>query len=101
MALLQLRQKNDKRAKPIPKPDPKAAPKPAPKGKHAQLFRMRRKVGKAFYSHPLGVQVPAEIHQWLPPKCVTGFELCSADWTRGRQGHRMGMASKDRPQQNH
>ena len=26
------------------------APKPAPKGKHVQLFKMRRKVGKGFYS---------------------------------------------------
>ena len=26
------------------------APKPAPKGKHVQLFKMRRKVAKCFYS---------------------------------------------------
>ena len=26
------------------------APKPAPKDKHVQLFKMRRKVGKGFYS---------------------------------------------------
>ena len=36
--------------KPIPKPAAKPAPKPAPKGKHLQLFKMRRKVGKGFYS---------------------------------------------------
>ena len=28
----------------------KPAPKPAPEGKHVQLFKMRRKVGKGFYS---------------------------------------------------
>ena len=33
-----------------PKPIPKPAPQPAPKGKHVQLFKMRRKVGKGFYS---------------------------------------------------
>ena len=32
---------------------PKAAPKPAPKGKHVQLFKMKRKVGKGFYSVPV------------------------------------------------
>ena len=36
--------------KPIPKPAAKPAPKPARKGKHLQLFKMRRKVGKGFYS---------------------------------------------------
>ena len=36
--------------KPIPKPEAKPAPRPAPKGKHVQLFKMRRKVGKGFYS---------------------------------------------------
>ena len=36
--------------KPIPKPAAKPAPKPAPKGKHLQLFKMRLKVGKGFYS---------------------------------------------------
>ena len=36
--------------KPIPKPEAKPAPKPAPKGKHVQLFQMRRKIGKGFYS---------------------------------------------------
>ena len=34
-------------------PAPKAAPKPAPKGKHVQLFKMKRKVGKGFYSVPV------------------------------------------------
>ena len=33
-----------------PKPVPQSAPKPAPKGKHVQLFKMRCKVGKGFYS---------------------------------------------------
>ena len=36
--------------KPIPKPAAKPTPKPAPKGKHLQLFKMRRKVGNGFYS---------------------------------------------------
>ena len=36
--------------KTIPKPAAKPAPKPAPKGKHLQLFKMRSKVGKGFYS---------------------------------------------------
>ena len=35
----------NRKPKPIPKPDAKRAPKPAPKGKHVQLFKMRRKVG--------------------------------------------------------
>ena len=35
---------------PIPRPAAKPAPKPAPKGKHLQLFKMRCKVGKGFYS---------------------------------------------------
>ena len=35
--------------KPIPDPEAKAAPKPAPEGKHVQLLKMRRKVGKGFY----------------------------------------------------
>ena len=34
----------------FPKPAAKPAPKPAPKGKHLQLFKMRRKVVKGFYS---------------------------------------------------
>ena len=38
---------------PAAKPAPKAAPKPAPKGKHVQLFKMKRKVGKGFYSVPV------------------------------------------------
>ena len=33
-----------------PKPIPKPEAKPALKGKHVQLFKMRRKVGKGFYS---------------------------------------------------
>ena len=38
---------------PAVKPAPKAAPKPAPKGKHVQLFKMKRKAGKGFYSVPV------------------------------------------------
>ena len=38
---------------PPAKPAPKAAPKPAPKGKHVQLFKMKRKIGKGFYSVPV------------------------------------------------
>ena len=38
---------------PAAKPAPKAALKPAPKGKHVQLFKMKRKVGKGFYSVPV------------------------------------------------
>ena len=30
---------------------PKPAAKPAPKGKHLQLFKMRRKVGKGFWGN--------------------------------------------------
>ena len=37
----------------IPKPEGMPGPKPAPKGKHVQLFKMRRKVGKGFYSTAL------------------------------------------------
>ena len=33
-----------------------SAPKPAPKGKHVQLFQMKRKVGKGFYSVPVDGQ---------------------------------------------
>ena len=40
----------NRKPKPIPKPEAKPAPKPAPKGKHVQLFKMGRKVGKGFYS---------------------------------------------------
>ena len=40
----------NRKTKPIPKPEAKPAPKPAPKGKHVQLFKMRRKVGNGFYS---------------------------------------------------
>ena len=39
-----------RKPKPISKPEAKPAPKPAPKGKHVQLFKMRRKDGKGFYS---------------------------------------------------
>ena len=38
---------------PAAKPALKAAPKPAPKGKHVQLFTMKQKVGKGFYSVPV------------------------------------------------
>ena len=40
----------NRKPKPIPKPKAKPGPKRAPKGKHVQLFKMRRKVGKGFYS---------------------------------------------------
>ena len=40
----------NRKSKPIPKPEAKPAPKPAPKGKHVQLCKIRRKVGKGFYS---------------------------------------------------
>ena len=40
----------NRKPEPIPKPEAKPAPKAAPKGKHVQLFKMRRKVGKGFYS---------------------------------------------------
>jgi len=40
----------NRKPKPIPKPEAKPAPKAAPKGKHVQLFKMRCKVGKGFYS---------------------------------------------------
>ena len=40
----------NRKPKPIPKPEAKPAPRPAPKGKHVQLFKMRLKVGKGFYS---------------------------------------------------
>ena len=40
----------NRKPKTIPKPEAKPAPKPAPKGKHVQLFKMRRKVGKGSYS---------------------------------------------------
>ena len=43
----------NRKPKPIPKPEAKPAPKAAPKGKHGQLFKMRRKVGKGFYSTAL------------------------------------------------
>ena len=32
----------------LPQPAAEPAPKPAPKGKHVQLFSMKRKVGKGF-----------------------------------------------------
>ena len=34
----------------------KPAPKPAPKGKHVQLFKMKRKDGQGFYSTPIDGQ---------------------------------------------
>ena len=40
----------NRKPKPISKPEAKPAPKAAPKGKHVQLFKMRCKVGKGFYS---------------------------------------------------
>ena len=46
----------NRKPKPISKPEAKPAPKPAPKGKHVQLFKMRRKVGKGFYSVPVDGQ---------------------------------------------
>ena len=41
---------HQRQPKPIPKPAAKPAPKPIPKGKHVQLFKMKCKVGKGFYS---------------------------------------------------
>ena len=46
----------NRKPKPISKPAAKPAPKPAPKGKHVQLFKMKRKVGKGFYSVPVDGQ---------------------------------------------
>ena len=40
----------NRKPKTIPKSEAKPAPKPAPKGKHVQLFKLRHKVGKGFYS---------------------------------------------------
>ena len=40
----------NRKPKPVSPPAPTPAPKPAPKGKHVQLFDMRRRVGKGFYS---------------------------------------------------
>ena len=40
----------NRKPKPIPKLATTPAPKPTPKGKHVQCFKMRRKVGKGFYS---------------------------------------------------
>ena len=37
----------------IPETEAKPAAKTAPKGKHVQLFKMRRKVGMGFYSTAL------------------------------------------------
>ena len=42
--------------KPISKLAAKPAPKPAPKGKNVQLFKMKCKVGKGFYSVPVDGQ---------------------------------------------
>ena len=41
----------NRKPKPIPKPEAKPAPRPVPKGKHVQLFKMRRKVGKGLLFH--------------------------------------------------
>ena len=46
----------NRKPKPISKPAAKPAPNPAPKGKHVQLFKMKRKVGKGFYSVPVDGQ---------------------------------------------
>ena len=43
--------------KPFPKPEAKPAPKPAPEGKHVQLFKMRRKFGRGFYSTAADAQL--------------------------------------------
>ena len=40
----------NRKPKAIPKPEAKPAPSLPPKGKHVKLFKMRRKVGKGFYS---------------------------------------------------
>ena len=40
----------NRKPKPIPKPEAQPALKPAPKGRHVQLFKMRHKVGKGFFS---------------------------------------------------
>ena len=59
----------NRKPKPIPKLEAKPAPKAAPKGKHVQLFKMRRKVGKGFYSTaPDGPD-----GQWGPPELA---EIC-------------------------
>ena len=55
--------------KPIPKLEAKPAPKPVPKGKHVQLFEMRRMVGKGFYS----TAADAPNGQWGPPEHA---EIC-------------------------
>ena len=51
---------------PTAKPAPKATPKPAPKGKHVELFKMKRKVGQWFYS----MRVNQNESDWVTP------ELC-------------------------
>ena len=38
----------NRKPKRIPKPEAKPAPKPAARGKHVQLFKMRRKIGQGF-----------------------------------------------------
>ena len=43
----------NRKPKPIPKLEAKPAPKLDPKGKYMQSFKMRRKVGKGFYSNLL------------------------------------------------
>ena len=46
----------NRKPKPISKPAAEPAPKPAPKGKHVQLFKIKCKVGKGFYSVPVDGQ---------------------------------------------
>ena len=43
----------NRKPKPVSQPATKGAPKPALKGKHVQLFKMRWRVGKGFYSTAL------------------------------------------------
>ena len=50
----------NRKPKPIPKTEAKPAPKPALKGKHVQLFKMRRKVLKGFYSTAVDACVGSE-----------------------------------------
>eukprot|EP00670_Eutreptiella_braarudii_P000458 CAMPEP_0174301090 /NCGR_PEP_ID=MMETSP0809-20121228/58842_1 /TAXON_ID=73025 ORGANISM="Eutreptiella gymnastica-like, Strain CCMP1594" /NCGR_SAMPLE_ID=MMETSP0809 /ASSEMBLY_ACC=CAM_ASM_000658 /LENGTH=100 /DNA_ID=CAMNT_0015406775 /DNA_START=1285 /DNA_END=1587 /DNA_ORIENTATION=+ len=45
----------------------KPAPKPAAKGKHVQLFKVRWKVGKGFYSVP----VNQNASNWVVPELCT------------------------------
>ena len=47
---------HQRQPKPIHKPAAKPAPKSVSKGKHVQLFKMKCKVGKGFYSVPVDGQ---------------------------------------------